>query len=617
MGAIIEIKYFNSFWTKRLQTGIPNLLGSETTGTNPGPVQFGDAVQGLGNQGLNVTSTPVDFWGDFSNKANNGLRYNLYIEDSTIRGGYGNTTVDFGVRAYIDEETPVQEVRFNSLIYSGVYNSRTSVNNTNIFSIGESITRSLDPASGSIQKLHAEDTNLIIFQENKVNRALIDKDVTYTSEGGTQTLPPGVVIGQIVPYLGEFGISQNPESFAVYGFQKYFTDKDRSVVLRLSRDGLTPISKYGMTSYFRNELRKIDNNFKNYYITANRSKSTGGDFLIINVTTSSIQGGSGETGNLQIGSGFQYSLDGINFLPDPTDLFVTNIVQPAVGNPNETAITLNKRVSLAQEIIMRFTTPDRGRVQGGYDIHSSDYLISMQQNSAFISNDTLTYQTLNFNESINGWTSRFSFKPTRIFSVENAFFTVNIKDLYLHYDDISLNNRGFWYNQPYNSSSVTFIFNKSPLLSKNFNTVSYEGDSGWEIKSFNGDLEGEDFMETINNQNVFSSFQDETTVVYSYVEGRYESLNPSTTGLLAIMPPYSYAGFNRKENKYMAALVQKQTDLSENSIYPPRPGEVIFGSQMSGIKGYFATVQISTDNSTEIGGEKEIFSIASNFIQTS
>ena len=122
MGAVVEIKYFNSFWTKRLQTGIPNLLGSETTGTNPGPVQFGDAVQGLGNQGLNVTSNSVEFWEDFSNKANNGLRYNLYIEDSTIRGGYGNTTVDFGVRAYIDEETPVQEVRFNSLIYSGICN---------------------------------------------------------------------------------------------------------------------------------------------------------------------------------------------------------------------------------------------------------------------------------------------------------------------------------------------------------------------------------------------------------------------------------------------------------------------------------------------------------------
>ena len=63
----------------------------------------------------------------------------------------------------------------------------------------------------------------------------------------------------------------------------------------------------------------------------------------------------------------------------------------------------------------------------------------------------------------------------------------------------------------------------------------------------------------------------------------------------------------------MAALVQKTSD----SNYPPRPGEVIFGNQMSGIKGYFATVQISTDTITQPGGEKEIFSVASNFIQTS
>ncbi len=604
MGAIIEIKYFNSFWTKKLKTGIP-YVGEWSSGTNPGPVQFGDAVQGLGNQGLNMT-TASNFYDDFSNKAANSLRYNYYIEDSTIRGGYGNTTVDFGVRAYLDEETPVQEVRFNSLIYSGVYNSRTSVNNTNIFSIGESITRSLDPASGSIQKLYAEDTNLIIFQENKVNRALIDKDTIYTTEGGTSTLPPGVVIGQIVPYLGEFGISQNPESFAVYGFQKYFADKDRSTILRLSRDGITPISKYGMTSFFRDELKKIDNNFKDYYIFASRSKTSGGSFKDINITTSSIQGSTGETGNIQIGSGFQYSSNGVNYLPDPTDLYITDIQSPAVGVPNDTTITLNKPVTLTSETKFRFTTPDRGRIQGGYDVHSLDYLVSLQQNSAFISNNVSTYQTLNFNESINGWTSRFSFKPTRIFSVENTFFTVNIKDLYIHYDKTKANNRGFWYTQPYNSSSVTFIFNKSPLLSKNFNTVSYEGDSGWEIKSFNGDLEGEDFMETINNQNVFSSFQDETTVVYSYVEGRYESLNPSATGLLAIAPPYSYAGFNRKENKYVASLINNSRVSA---------GEVNFAEQIAGIKGFYATVSMSTDTTTDPGGEKQLFQVSTTYTQ--
>ena len=61
-------------------------------------------------------------------------------------------------------------------------------------------------------------------------------------------------------------LSKNPESFAVYGFQKYFTDKDRGVVLRLSRDGITEISQYGMLDYFRDNLANInDNNGWNKY----------------------------------------------------------------------------------------------------------------------------------------------------------------------------------------------------------------------------------------------------------------------------------------------------------------------------------------------------------------
>lgn len=136
------------------------------------------------------------------------------------------------------------------MIYSGIFNSRTGVNNTNQFSIGESITKAVDSVHGSIQKLYAEDTNLLIFQENKVNGALIDKDAIFTAEGSSLSTTARVVIGQITPYLGEYGIGKNPESFAVFGFRKYFVDKDRGAVLRLSRDGLTEISSYGMRSFF-------------------------------------------------------------------------------------------------------------------------------------------------------------------------------------------------------------------------------------------------------------------------------------------------------------------------------------------------------------------------------
>ena len=184
--------------------------------------------------------------------------YNWYVEESRIRGGYNNVQTGLAPRAFIVSEKNKQQVLSNSIIYSGIINSRTGINQTNVFPSGEDITRSLDPSKGSVQKLHSEDNNLIVFQERKVNRALIDKDAIYTQEGMPIQTTSNVVIGQIQPYAGDFGISRNPESFAVYGYQKYFTDANKGAVLRLSMDGLTEISNYGMYDFFRDQLSSIN-----------------------------------------------------------------------------------------------------------------------------------------------------------------------------------------------------------------------------------------------------------------------------------------------------------------------------------------------------------------------
>jgi hypothetical protein len=221
MPATLNLKYFNSFWLKKMKS-----------------VVAADPVDETILPGGYATDSSEDW----------------YIEEARIRGGYNNTSVDFGAKAYLVEEENQQQHRFNSIIYSGVFNSRTGINRTNVFSVGEEITKSADPANGSIQKLHAEDTNLIVFQEDKVSRALIDKDAIYSSEGNAAVTSSTQVIGQIVPYAGNYGISTNPESFAVYGYRKYFTDRKRNAVLRLSMDGLTEISSYGMQDFFRDEL---------------------------------------------------------------------------------------------------------------------------------------------------------------------------------------------------------------------------------------------------------------------------------------------------------------------------------------------------------------------------
>ena len=230
MPITLEVGYFNSFYMKRL-ADMPVVDSPALT-----PAWTAPSTENL-----------LEDWA---------------IEESRVRGGYNNTSTNLGVKAYIVEDNDAQQRRGNSLIYSGILNSRTGINQTNQFSTAEEITRSVDPANGSIQKLYAEDTNLIIFQERKVNRALIDKDAVYSAEGNPLTTSSNLVIGQIIAYAGEFGISTNPESFAVYGYQKYFTDRNRNAVLRLSMDGITDISNYGMRDFFRDNLAYVNSTGK-------------------------------------------------------------------------------------------------------------------------------------------------------------------------------------------------------------------------------------------------------------------------------------------------------------------------------------------------------------------
>jgi len=207
-----------------------------------------------------ATAIPVKYYNTYVLKKINRqtgpsrTEYDWYIEESRIRGGYNNVQTGLAPRAFLASDENAQQLLANSIIYSGVVNSRTGINQTNVFPSGQDITRTVDPSKGSIQKLYAEDTNLTIFQERKVNRALIDKDAIYTQEGLPVQTTSNVVIGAIQPYAGEFGIAKNPESFAVYGYRKYFTDAAQGSVLRLSRDGITEISNYGMYDFFRDQF---------------------------------------------------------------------------------------------------------------------------------------------------------------------------------------------------------------------------------------------------------------------------------------------------------------------------------------------------------------------------
>ena len=192
----------------------------------------------------------------------NCYSFNNGVESNRIRDNYNTSFISKGVRVSSVLDSYKQERREYGLIYSGIYNSMSGMNNLNQFIQAEKITKDINPIYSSIQKLHSRSTadgDLITICEDRVLKILANKDAVFNADGNINLTSTNNVLGQAIPYAGEFGISKNPESFAAYSYRAYFTDKVRGAVLRLSKDGLTPISEVGMKDWFRDNLKISEN----------------------------------------------------------------------------------------------------------------------------------------------------------------------------------------------------------------------------------------------------------------------------------------------------------------------------------------------------------------------
>ena len=178
------------------------------------------------------------------------------VESDRLRDDFNAPMIDNGAKVSTTFSGYGRETIASGLIYSGLYNSISQVNDLNEFNMAEKITKELNPSYGSIQRLKTRDTDMVVFAEDKVLKILANKDALYNADGNPQLTSVDRVLGQAVPFVGDYGISKNPESLAWDQYRMYFTDKQRGAVLRLSRDGLTPISSVGMKTWFRENLIK-------------------------------------------------------------------------------------------------------------------------------------------------------------------------------------------------------------------------------------------------------------------------------------------------------------------------------------------------------------------------
>jgi hypothetical protein len=566
-GAQIEVKYFNTFLLKKVST----------TGT----VAQGEIIYN-GSFGVPGEALVGGIQGGYPVLLNQNNVNSWVIEESRIRGGYNNTSVDFGAKAYLIENEPSGVRRFNTLIYSGIFNSKTGINKTNVFSVGTDITKSADPANGSIQKLYAEDTNLNVFQELKVSRALIDKDAIYSAEGGGTVTASNLVIGVIQPILGKYGISQNPESFAIYGNRKYFSDKNNNAILRLSGGSIEEISSLGMKDFFRDNINRV-----------NTAQGLGKILGAYDIYTSEYV------------TSLQFSSNSIN----EDDGFVTlSFDERAKGWPSFFSYQPDQMFSLRNNFYS-VKTSDLGVAQlwrhNSTQVNRGSFYGENHRTSiTFVLNpmptNSKTFKTIGYQGS-NGWevNSMVSDSTGTVYNNNNSFSVLSLDSIsqiksYTEGEYVVTEGSG----NSLSASSLTTVsldVNSVNGVIRAGDSVSGVGvDGGTTVVSYdagNGDLVVNLLFNNLLANTLLSFTGAVTRVEYSTVFGN------NIPGL-----PRYYAGFNLKENKYVS-------NVTNNSL--ASNGEVVFGDSVGGIKGYYSTVTMSTELTTDLGGEKTLFSVES------
>ena len=157
--------------------------------------------------------------------------------------------------------------RFSDITYSGIYNPESNVNKLNEFNLGLLNYKHLEASFGDIYIMDGRETDVLVLQEDKISYVLAGKNLLSDAAAGGAITSVPEVLGTQIARTEKYGISFNPESYVQWGYNRYFTDSKRGVVLQLKGDSysneqLSVISEVGMRTWFRDEFNNSFNTQK-------------------------------------------------------------------------------------------------------------------------------------------------------------------------------------------------------------------------------------------------------------------------------------------------------------------------------------------------------------------
>lgn len=403
--------------------------------------------------------------------------YTEFIEDQNISDFVSSKVTDKGRIAVVDELALTSVRRGTAIVYSQPIINNTNINGLAIV-LGSSI-QEYDIKYGDIQKIFMRmDRELVIFFEEKVGAVGILSELVKQPNGDL-SYATTAVLNNLNVFNYDGGIGKNPESFTRFENTCYFVSQKNNAVCRLQpQTPVVEISKYGMTSWFQDNM-----DVKKNYL---------GDSKFI--------GGYDERNGCYVLSLFGYiqadSVTGDAVFPLVT-FNKTNVFETGLDLASKAEMLIlydGSEYYTSRNILVNEVNNNRAEISYGAGIPIGDVFPTAW----------LRYRidTLWFNEEANSWMSFLDMHS-------DYFVTCGVDTLTFYDGSVWLNNSNENRNTFFgtsNESTVDVVFNdKSPMM-KVFQNIEQEATSPWK-SNVDGDVNTLGGQTSLLEESFYSEYQ--------------------------------------------------------------------------------------------------------------
>jgi hypothetical protein len=360
--------------------------------------------------------------------------------------------------------------------------------------------KTLPQEMGTIKKLlftsKTESTGNTMLAIGAMETASVYIGESQISTGGGSSLiaVQSGVIGSAQVLRGSYG-TMHPESVVTNNNRVYFYDALNGTVVRYDVNGLRPIGDAGIKSFFRERSNHIvtedkvgcfggyDRVENEYVLTLpsidNAEQEYLEDYISQLDSTDILAGFSGSdyddeefTISVDVVKGRKYRVEVDTVVIDDgplTSLALNYSDDTSIGNFSDFSAGgyIEFEATQASSSLKVVITDDNNNTP---DINDRYVIVTSEFVPSYYELENGDAVTIAYNESLQSWSTRYSFIPENIQSVGTEMITFKSGELWLHNSNDTRNN---FYGTQYKSRVMSLTRN-APSLVKSFDSVSFE-----------------------------------------------------------------------------------------------------------------------------------------------